>query len=304
MPQIISVGGIAVDIAAILPRLPRAGDCVTATALEHGLGGKAANQAVAAARLEGEVAIVGSVGSDAAGAFAVGRLAAEGVATDAIRRDPAAATATCILQKDSDGRRQVAVFPGANSGVTAALIDTASALLQAARVVMVQLEIPLDGAGRAIELARAGGAEVLLDPSPVRALPRELLRSATIIRANAKEAAALTGIAVQDRESARAAAGRLRESGARLVVIEAGGQGNLFATAEEEVLVPLYEVTAVDATGAGDALAGAFAVAVIERMSLREAGRFATAAAALTTRAVGAQAAMPRRHEIERLLRG
>jgi len=196
----------------------------------------------------------------------------------------------------------VAVFPGANSRVTSQFIEERADVIRGARVVMVQLEIPLEAAARAIELARSAGAAVVFDPSPARALPPELLGAATIIKVNAAEAAVLTGIRVDGVASARAAARRLLGFGARLVAVEAGSEGNLFVASGEENFVPLHDLVPVDRTGAGDAMAGALAMAAGERWSLPDAARFAAAAAALATRALGGPPAMPYRHEIDRLV--
>lgn len=271
--------------------------------MHQGLGGKAANQAVAAARLGGEVSLIGAVGNDPAGVFVLQRLAAEGVDVGLVRRDANDATGTVVLQKDDDGHKQTAVFSGANAGVTPEHIDAAADAIRAARVVLVQLEIPLDTVARVLHLARSSSVPVILDPSPVRSLPPDLVRGATIVKPNAIEARALTGIEVTDVDSARRAAARLLEMGVETVAIEAGSAGNLFCTGGEEVFVPLFEVDSVDATGAGDTLVGALAVAMTESRSLRSSARLATAAAALATRSFGAQTAMPRREEVEELLR-
>jgi ribokinase len=300
--DIVSIGGIAVDVILALPQLPTAGRCVPASALDHGIGGKAANQAVAAARLGGSVSIVGATGADAAGDDLLARLDIEGVSTRFVHRAAGVQTGMVVLQRDDTGRKQTAVFRGANAAVSREVIDAAEHEIRAARVVMVQLEIPLESAVYAMQIARSGEAQVIFDPSPIRAIPPELFRLATVLKANAEEASALTGIRVTDLPSARAAAALLLERGVRIAAIEAGGSGNLFCSATEEVFLPLYDVAATDVLGAGDAMVGAFAVALVESRSLREAATFATAAAALATRGAGAQAAMPRRDELTRFV--
>ncbi|HEV7919943.1 MAG TPA: PfkB family carbohydrate kinase [Thermoanaerobaculia bacterium] len=299
MYDIVSVGGIATDLILRSPKFPSPGTCVTATELRHGLGGKGANQAVAAARLGGRVALVGRVGDDDAGRSALARLSAEGVAVDRVTRDRSVGTGAVVIHRNDAEEKQAVVFPGANARLQPEGIDAAALLLASARVVLVQLEIPLATVERVLETVRAGNAQLILDVSPVRALPPAMIRAAAVIKANAAEATAVSGIRVRDVASARAAAARLLELGARLVAIEAGPEGNLFASASEEVFLPLYDIAAVDATGAGDTLVGAFAVAMVEGQTLREAARFACAAAALATRQLGAQTAMPTRAELE-----
>jgi ribokinase len=300
--DIVSVGGIATDLILRLPKLPAAGTCVTATELDFALGGKGANQAVAAARLGGTVALVGCVGDDDAGRAALARLSSERVAVEHVARDRAAGTGVVILQRGPDDAKQVVVFPGANARLDDATIDAAAPILTAARVVLVQLEIPLGAVQRVAAIVRASGARLILDASPVRLLPPDLVRAATAVKANAAEASALTGIEVRDLASARAAAAQLIATGVELVAIEAGRDGNLFAAKDEEVFLPLHDVPSIDATGAGDAMTGALAVAMVEGRSLREAATFASAAAALATCRIGAQRSMPSRAELERWL--
>jgi ribokinase len=299
--SIVSVGGIAEDVVLRMRMLPSPGTCVTAATIYRGMGGKAANQAVAAARLGGDVALVGCVGEDEAGRSLVTSLAAEGVAVEHVARDGDTSTGTVILLRNEIGEKQVVVFPGANAALRPDAIDAAAPLLRAARVVLVQLEIPLSVVEQTIRLVRATAARLVLDASPVRAFPRDLLRGA-IVKANAAEASALTGVDVRDLESAREAAVRLMATGAESVTLEAGRAGNLFASRSEEVFVPRHDVASVDETGAGDALVGAFAVAMVEGFALREAAMFASAAAALATRSAGAQTALPARAELERWL--
>ena len=299
--EIISVGGIATDIILRSSTLPGAGRCVIARELHRDLGGKGANQAVAAARLGGRVALVGAVGTDEAGDAALARLAGEQVRVESVARAPVA-TGTVVIHRSDAGEKQTVVFPGANEYVTRATIAAAAPLLVATRVVVVQFEIPLDTVLGIVEVIRGGKALLILDPSPVRTLPRELLAAAAVVKANASEATALTGITVHDLASARAAAARLLEMGSAMVAIEAGGEGNLFVSRTDEVFLPLHDIRRIDATGAGDAMVGALAVALVEGRELREAAAFASAAAALATRDFGAQSAMPTRVELERWL--
>lgn len=299
--EIVSVGGIATDIILRTPSLPVVGRCVVAQELYQGLGGKGANQAVAAARLGGDVALAGAVGTDTAGEAALARLVTERVGVECVVRAPVA-TGTVIMHRNDRGEKQTVVFAGANACVTRDVIAAAAPLLAAARVIVVQLEIPLDSVLCVVEAVRNRDVLLILDPSPVCTLPRELLAAAAVVKANAVEATALTGIEVQDLASARAAAARLRDMGAAMVAIEAGHHGNLFSSRTDEVFLPLHEVSRIDATGAGDAMVGALAVALVQGRELQEAAVFASAAAALATRGAGAQNAMPTRAELERWL--
>ena len=301
MSAILSIGGIAFDVIMHVPQIPDDGVCVSARRAHHGLGGKAANQAIAAARLGADAAIIGAVGGDSYGDVAIARLMAESVNVEHVRRVEGATTGIVVLQRTPAGAKSVSVYSGANATLTPWIIDAAEHAIRRAAIVLVQLEIPTDAVVRAVEIAREAGVRVILDASPVRPLPRTLLGSATVLKANAREATALTGIDVRDLDSARAAAAWFLQLGIAIVAIEAGTEGNLFLSSQEEIFLPLDDVESLDATGAGDALTGALAVALVESKSLRAAAEFATAAAALTTRALGAEPAMPRRDEIARL---
>src|SRR5207248_2224845 len=167
--------------------------------------------------------------------------------------------------------------PGANRQRTVADLRAAERTIAAARVVLVQLEVPLEAVGAALRLGRDAGAQVVLDPAPPTPLPDELLRLVDVIKPNADEARALTGVAVGDRASAREAAERLLERGVRAAAVQAGGEGNLLVSHDHEYWLPKIPVASVDATGAGDAFAAAIAVMLAEGRSLEEAGRFANA---------------------------
>ena len=184
VPSIVSVGGIAEDVVLRMRTLPSPGTCVTAAAMYRGIGGKAANEAVAAARLGGDVALLGCVGDDEAGRSLVTSLVAERVAVEHVTREHDTTTGTVILLRNEVGEKQVIVFPGANAALSLDAIDAAAPLLAAARVVLVQFEIPLSIVEHTVRLVRGTAARLVLDASPIRAFPRDLLRGA-IVKANA-----------------------------------------------------------------------------------------------------------------------
>jgi ribokinase len=169
---------------------------------------------------------------------------------------------------------------------------------------LLQLEVPLETVEEAARIGAESGAKVVLDPAPARPLPDDLLRRLTLVRPNSGEARVLTGIEVRDRASAREAAEQLRRRGAAAAAVQAGHEGDLLVWAEGEAWLPRLAVKSVDATGAGDAFAAAMAVALAEGRPWPEAGRFASAAAALKTTRLGAQAGLPRRSEVDALLAG
>lgn len=298
---IVSIGGISTDVVATVDALPAPGACRRASAFNESLGGRGANQAVAAARLGARVLLIGAVGADDRGRRALSTLEAESVNVSRVIRSSDAVTGAFVLVRDEAGAKQAAVFPGANALMTPEHVDAAADGIRAASAVLVQLEIPLESVLRVAAIAHDAGVPLILDPSPARALPDELLRRTRAVKPNAQEARALTGIDVHDRVTARRAALALLDRGVALAVVEAGDHGNLFLSGDEEIFLPKLAVPSVDRLGAGDALSAALAVALTESMPLARAARFASAAAALTTRALGAQTSMPTRSEVEAL---
>ncbi len=225
--DVIVVGGINTDFLARGPALPGPGATVEGTEFQEAPGGKGANQAVAAARLGARVAMVARVGPDQRGRDAVRRLAGEGVDCRYVVRDPTVQTGSAVIQVAESGEKQILAVPGANGAVAPEDLEPASAALGRARVLLTQLEVPVDVVLAAARLARAGGACVVLDPAPPRALPAELFPLLDVIRPNAGEAAALTGVSVRDRDSARRAAEALLARGAGAAAVQAGEEGDL-----------------------------------------------------------------------------
>ena len=300
--DVVVVGSANTDFLIRGPKLPGPGETATGEEFHEGAGGKGANQAVAAARLGARTALVARVGRDRRGDELLRGLTAEGVDLRQVARDPDAPTGAAVIMVDRQGEKTILIAPGANGRLGVADVDAAAGMIQAARVVLCQLEVPVDAVLAAARLARAAGARVVLDPAPARPLPDELLRLLDVIRPNAGEAETLTGVKVRDRKSARQAADVLLGRGVGAVAVQAGDEGNLLVWPGGECWMPKIPVKSVDATGAGDALAGGLAVMLAEGRPLEEAGPFANAAAALKTTAVGAQAGLPRRDAVLRLL--
>jgi ribokinase len=300
--DVVVIGGANWDFLARGPKLPKAGETVPGDEFQEAPGGKGANQAVAAARLGARVAFVGRVGVDQRGEQVLSRLADEGVHAQYVTRDSMQPTGSAIVMVDWSGEKQILTAPGANRWLTPLEVEQAAPAIQSARLLLIQLEIPIDSVHRALQLAHVSGTLVVLDPAPPQALSDDLLSLVGTIRANAGEAELLTGIPVHDRASARRAADELIKRGVKQAVLQAGPDGNLAVSNGDEFWLPRVHVPAVDSTGAGDAFAAALAVMIGEGKSLQEASRFANAAAALKTTVLGAQAGLPRRDTVRAML--
>jgi ribokinase len=296
--DVVVVGKANVDYLVRGPKLPQPGQSVNGEQFQVAPGGKGANQAVGAARLGARVALIARVGKDPRGDSVVEALLKEGVEIHHLVRDASAFTGVALCQVGGNGEKQILSAAGANACLTAEDVRAADDALRSARVVLLQLGVPLPAVTEAIRIGRSARARVVLDPGPPAELPDELLRQVDVIRPNCSEALALTGVRVTGRESAREAAAALLRRGAGAAAVQAGEDGDLLFWNGGELWLPRFEVERVDATGAGDAFASALAVALAEGRSLREAGPFASAAAALATTILGAQASLPRRADL------
>ena len=265
-------------------------------------GGKGANQAVAATRLGAHVALVARVGVDERGKAILKRLKDEGVDTQYVSSDAKEPTGVALILVGEGGEKEILTAPGVNRQLSVDDVHKAATVLQSARILLTQLEVPLEAVALAAQIAHQAGAKVILDPSPPIALPDELLHRVSLIKPNAREAEELTGVQVRDRDSARDAAKRLIERGIGAVAVQAGEEGNLIVTSEDEYWFPKIPVRSIDATGAGDAFAAALAVGLLEDRSWSEVGAWASAAAALKTTKLGAQAGLPTRDQVLALL--
>jgi ribokinase len=300
--DVVVVGGVNTDYLVKGERLPARGETLQGEVFQAGPGGKGANQAVAVARLGCRVGLIARVGEDDRGEAILRQLAAEGVDVAHVHRDHNAPTGVALILVDRSGEKQIFTALGANRRLTEADIDAAKDTIVSAKVLLAQLEVPVPTVALALRQARAAGVRTVLDPAPAVPLSEDILRLVDVIRPNASEAETLTGIPVQDRGSAAAAARILLSRGVGAVVVQAGNAGDLLLTSDEEQFMGRLAVESVDATGAGDAFAAALATSLAEERPLAEAAALGSAAAALATTKLGAQAGLPRRTELLRVL--
>ena len=300
---IVVVGSLNADLVIHVPRFPRAGETLTGHGFARFAGGKGANQACAAARLGGYACMVGQVGADEHGAWLTAQLSESGVHTSFLLRDEAETTGVALITIDATGQNHIVLVPGANGTFTPERLAGSRTALRDARVVLLQLEVPLETVLAAAHGGRDSGAIVMLDPAPAQALPDDLLALCDYVTPNETELATLTGGGdVCDADDVRRRARQLLGRGAARVLVKWGARGAALFTAGAEHWWPAHTVEVVDTTAAGDAFNGAFAVALAGGTSDEPAGRFATAAGALAVTRAGAQPAMPDRAAVERLL--
>ncbi|MBB2168284.1 ribokinase [Gluconacetobacter aggeris] len=297
-------GSVNIDVSARLNHFPVPGETLHARDAGLGLGGKGANQAVAAARLGADVGLVGRTGDDPLADFAAAALRRHGVAPDGLYRSAADLTGLAMICTDSGGENTIVVVGGANMTIDATDIARLSPLLTPGAIVLMQCEIPMDTLRAAARAIAQAGARLILDPAPVPedGLDAELFALAELMTPNETETERLTGLRPHDTDSARRAADTLHRLGLRRAIVKLGARGVLYSDASGHGFVPPFAVTPIDSTAAGDCFNGGLAVALSSGMDLAGATRYAAACGALATTRKGAAEAAPTRPEVEHLL--
>jgi len=302
--SLVVVGSINMDLVARVARLPAPGETVHGRSFETIPGGKGANQAVTAARLGALVTMVGRVGDDAFASSLLGSLRSYGVHVEGVLPTAACASGIATIGVEDSGENAIVVIAGANGQVTPEDVARAEPILSAADTLLLQLEIPLESVVAAAALARQQRVRVVLNPAPAPSALPPALFEADVMCPNETEAGALTGLSGESMEVAGRQARWLVERGTGLAVITLGARGAVYCErGGEPVHVPAFAVRAVDTTAAGDAFAGALAVALSEGASAADAVRTACAAGALAATQPGAQPGMPSRADVESLIR-
>lgn len=303
MPDVVVLGSLNLDLVAEVASLPRPGETVHAGALREECGGKGANQAVAAARLGSRVALVGAVGEDDVGQRLREQLAAESVDVSAVRR-VSGRSGTALIFVAANSENVIAVAAGANFDIGTLDAQTAADLVGPGDVLLCQLEVPVVAVEFAARAAKLRGATVVLNAAPAGPLGHRLLAVIDVLVVNETEAAVLLGVSPAAWPWAAEASAKLVGMGPQAVVITMGERGAVVADHFGTTRIVPFPVDALDSVGAGDAFVGALAAKLAAGVDLLTAARTGAAAGALTTLCAGAQAAMPHRGAVERLLRG
>ncbi|MGW8482946.1 ribokinase [Microbacterium sp. NPDC055903] len=299
---VVVIGSVSADLTAYAPRLPHPGETILGEDFTLLLGGKGANQAVAAARAGATTAFVGCVGEDPFKDMIVSALDAEGVDLTHLRT-VAGPSGVAHIRVDASAQNDIVMIPLANSALDAAQIDTAvTALAPTAGVLLTQLETPSALTAHILRAARAEGILTILDPAPAASLPDEVWQLVDVVTPNETEATVLTGISVVDASSAHEAGRWFLDRGVRTAIITLAERGSCVVTSEGVTLIAPISVTAVDTTAAGDAYAGALGAALASGLPMEEAVHRATAAGALAVTRRGASQSLPTLQEIEALL--
>ncbi|MCL6519962.1 MAG: ribokinase [Armatimonadetes bacterium] len=300
--QIVVVGSSNTDMVAKTERMPMPGETVFGEFV-MAPGGKGANQAVAAARLGAEVTLIARIGNDVFGDLSFSNFEREGIRTDFMVRDSSTHSGVALIFVDAKGENSIVVASGANGRLAPEDVDRAQEALAECKVLLLQLEIPLETVFHAASIAAKHGVKIILTPAPVRQLPAELLGLVDVLVPNETEAAALLDLPSECLLDNPQAAAGLLDLGVASAVVTLGSRGALIVTREGNQLLPAIPVKAVDTTAAGDAFTGALSVALARGESIRKAVEFAVAAAAVSVTRMGAQPSLPTESEVLELLK-
>ncbi len=299
---VVVVGSVTADVTTFSSRLPARGETILGDEFTLMLGGKGANQAVAAGRSGARTSFVGCVGDDLFHDLVVTGLGDAGVDLAHLRTVPGP-TGIAHIRVDASAQNDIVMVPLANAALSAEQIDTAlDALAPTSSVLLTQLETPSALTAHIAARGRALGFTVILDPAPAAELPEEIWRSIDIVTPNETEASLISGIEVTDAASAERAGRWFLDRGVGAAVITLAGQGSCVVTPDGAAVVPPFPVEAVDTTAAGDAYAGYLGSALAAGGTLTYAVRLATAAGALAVTKQGASPSLPLRADVDAFL--
>jgi len=296
--RIVVVGSINLDLVSKVPHFPRPGETVRGTTFDSFSGGKGANQAVAVARLQHPVEMIGMLGNDRIGEELLDNLKREGVGISHVGIAPGSSGTATVLVEDS-GENSIVIVPGANAALTPDVIRSKASVIASAGLVMTQLETPLDTIETLAEICEEASVPLMLDPAPAMNISSHILRKVSWFTPNETEAA----FYAPDVDAVEELITRLSTLGPTNVILKRGSAGSAIRlSGQTTVMIGAPRVEAVDTTAAGDSFNAAFAVGLMNLASPIESGRFASAAAAICVTRGGAQPSLAFRDEVEHAL--
>ncbi|MCD9469172.1 ribokinase [Photobacterium phosphoreum] len=302
MNKLVVLGSVNADHVLQVPSFPRPGETLHGRNYQVIAGGKGANQAVAAARLNADIGFIACVGDDSFGINIRENFRMDGIDITAVKMEPNCPTGIAMIQVSDSGENSICLSAEANAKLTAAAIEPDLERIRQADYLLMQLETPLCGIEKAAQVAKDANTVVILNPAPARVLSDELLACVDMITPNETEAEVLTGITVTDAESAQQAANILHDKGIKTVMITLGAKGVWLSQNGCGDIIAGFNVEVTDTTAAGDTFNGAFVTGLLEDLSLESAIKFAHAAAAISVTRFGAQTSIPTRKEVDDFL--
>ena len=302
MNKVTVVGSFMYDLVATASRRPKTGETLIGDSFGMFLGGKGANQAIAASRAGASVTMVGRLGNDLFGDQFLEKFSEEGIKTNFVIQDTENGTGVGMPLIDASGDNSIVIIPQANMALTVENIDKAESVIADSDVLVLQCEVPMEANKRAAEIANKNDTLVILNPAPARKIPDTLLSLVDIITPNESEAEILTDMPTETNSQAMEAAHHLLSKGVETVILTLGSRGSLLLTEKMEKRIPAYSVDVIDTTAAGDAFCGALAVILSNGSIIEEAIKIANAAGALAVTKLGAEPSLPTKKDIDQLI--
>ena len=301
--DIVVVGSINMDNVVKVPWIPKLGETILSTEYNRYGGGKGANQAIASAKLKNKVAMVGKVGDDENGRTLVGLMKKNGIDTRGVglSKKP---TGTAFINVDKEGNNNIVVYQGANADVDINHIDENIDLIKNSRLCILQLEIPLETVVYVLDICKANGVKVILNPAPARQdIKLDILKKPDILIPNETELAILLRLDKIDTDKMEERILDLARSGLENLVVTLGEKGGIFLNNGEISRYNIVPVEMVDSTGAGDSFIAGLATGLVKGKNLEESINFARYVAALTVTNPGAQSSLPSLKEVTDFIR-
>jgi ribokinase len=302
MNKVTVVGSFMYDLVTTASRRPKTGETLIGDSFGMFLGGKGANQAIAASRAGASVTMVGRLGNDLFGDQFLEKFSEEGIKTDFVIQDTENGTGVGMPLIDASGDNSIVIIPQANMALTVENIDKAESVIADSDVLVLQCEVPMEANKRAAEIANKNDTLVILNPAPACEIPDAILSLMDLLTPNETETEILTGMPTHSNEQAIEAAHNLLSKGIETVILTLGSRGSFLLTEKMGKRIPAYSVDVIDTTAAGDAYSGALAASLAQGTHIEEAVKIANAAGALAATKLGAEPSLPTKKAIDQLL--
>lgn len=298
MKNICVIGSLNMDLVVNVDTMPKPGQTIIGSNFKEVAGGKGANQAVAMARLNGNVSMIGKVGEDGFGQTLINSLKNDKVDTTYIQTSKGA-TGVALITVDKNAQNSIVVSPGANFEVKEDDIDNNIEAIKNSDIVVLQLETPLNTIKYALNKAKELNKYTILNPAPAVKLDDEIIKNVDLLTPNETELEIISGVSIETEEDIQKAAQIMIEKGVKELIVTLGSKGSLYINKEKSMFKKAYKVEAVDTTAAGDSYTGALAVALSQDKNIEDAMDFASKVGALSVLKEGAQSSLPTLEDVK-----
>ena len=298
MKNICVIGSLNMDLVVNVDKMPKPGQTIIGSNFKEVPGGKGANQAVAMARLNGNVSMIGKVGEDGFGQTLINSLKNDKVDTTYIKTTKGA-TGVALITVDKNAQNSIVVSPGANFEVKEEDIDNNIEAIKNSDIVVLQLETPLNTIKYALKKSKELNKYTILNPAPALKLDDEIIKNVDLLTPNETELEIISGVNIETEEDIQKAAQIMIEKGVKELIVTLGSKGSLYINKEKSIFKKAYKVEAVDTTAAGDSYTAALAVALSKDKNIEEAMDFASKVGALSVLKEGAQSSLPTLEDVE-----